>query len=49
VLPKIFNGKDRLFFFFSYQGNKDYLQDLPSRLNRTIPTLDDAAATSHAC
>ncbi|MFB3825531.1 MAG: carboxypeptidase regulatory-like domain-containing protein [Bryobacteraceae bacterium] len=41
VLPKIFNGKDRLFFFFSYQGNKDYLQDLPSRLNRTIPTLDD--------
>ena len=41
VLPKIYNGKDRLFFFFSYQGNKDKLQDLPSRLNRTIPTLDD--------
>ncbi len=41
VLPKVYNGRDRLFFFFSYQGNKDSLQDLPSRLNRTIPTLDD--------
>ncbi|MBI4875214.1 MAG: carboxypeptidase regulatory-like domain-containing protein [Acidobacteria bacterium] len=40
-LPKLFNGKDRLFFFFSYQGNKDSVADLPSRYNNTIPTLDD--------
>jgi hypothetical protein len=40
-LPRIFNGKDRLFFFFSYQGNQDSVADLPSRINNTIPTLDD--------
>jgi hypothetical protein len=41
ILPKIYNGKNRLFFFFSYQGNKDKLQDLPSRLNRTVAGLDE--------
>ncbi len=41
VLPKIYHGKDRLFFFFSYQGNKDQLQDLPSRLNRTVAGLEE--------
>ncbi|MBI3680731.1 MAG: carboxypeptidase regulatory-like domain-containing protein [Acidobacteria bacterium] len=40
-IPKVYNGKDRLFFFFSYQGNKDKVADLPDRLNKTIPTLDD--------
>jgi hypothetical protein len=40
-IPKLFNGKDRLFFFFNYQGNKDQVADLPTRINNTIPTLDD--------
>ncbi|MBL8233114.1 MAG: TonB-dependent receptor, partial [Bryobacterales bacterium] len=41
IIPKVFNGRNKLFFFFSYQGNIDKVSDLPSRLNRTIPTLDD--------
>lgn len=40
-IPKLFDGKDKLFFFFSYQGNKDKVADLPDRLNKTIPTLAD--------
>lgn len=40
-IPKVFDGRNRLFFFFSYQGNKDKVADLPSRINNTIPTLDD--------
>jgi hypothetical protein len=40
-IPKLFNGRNRLFFFFSYQGNKDSVADLPSRINKTIPTLAD--------
>lgn len=40
-IPKLFNGKDKLFFFFSYQGNKDQVADLPDRLNKTIPTSND--------
>ena len=40
-IPKLYNGKDKLFFFFSYQGNKDKVADLPDRLNKTIPTLAD--------
>jgi hypothetical protein len=38
-IPKVFNGRDRLFFFFSYQGNKDQVADLASRINTTIPTM----------
>jgi len=38
-IPKIYNGRDRLFFFVSYQGNKDQVADLPSRVNVTIPTM----------
>lgn len=41
VIPKIINGRNKLFFFASYQGNRDVVSDLPSRLNKTIPTLDD--------
>ena len=40
-IPKLFDGKDKLFFFFSYQGNKDKVADLPDRLNKTIPTVAD--------
>ncbi len=38
-IPKLYNGRDKLFFFFSYQGNKDQVADLPSRINTTIPTM----------
>ncbi len=40
-IPKLFDGRDRLFFFFSYQGNKDQVADLPDRMNTTVPTMDD--------
>jgi hypothetical protein len=40
-IPKVFDGRNRLFYFFSYQGNKDSVADLPSRYNNTIPTMDD--------
>lgn len=40
-IPKIYDGRNRLFFFLSYQGNKDSVADLPSRYNNTIPTLAD--------
>jgi hypothetical protein len=39
VLPKIFNGKDKLFFFFSYNGFKDVKTEDPSTINRTVPTM----------
>ena len=41
ILPRIFNGRNKLFFFFSYHGNKDKVADLASRLNNTVPTMDD--------
>ena len=40
-IPQLFDGRDRLFFFFSYQGNKDQVADLPDRMNITVPTMDD--------
>jgi len=39
VIPKVYNGKDKLFFFFSYNGFKDVRSGEPSNINRTIPTL----------
>jgi len=38
ILPKIYNGKDRLFFFFSYTGTKDRMTET-GNINRTIPSL----------
>lgn len=38
VIPKIFNGRDKLFFFFNYSGIYQNLTDQPNRLNRTVPT-----------
>ncbi len=35
-LPKVYNGKDQSFFFFSYQGQK--LRRVPSTVNRIVPT-----------
>ena len=39
ILPKLFNGKNRLFFFFSYNGIRDVRPAEPIDINRTIPTL----------
>jgi len=40
MLPKLYNGKDRLFFFFSYNGVKDRTVE-PRNNNKTIPTLSE--------
>ncbi len=37
-LPKLYNGKDRLFFFFSYNGFKDVKTEEANAVNRTVPT-----------
>ena len=37
-LPKLFNGTNRLFFFFSYNGFKDVKVEEPTAVNRTVPT-----------
>jgi hypothetical protein len=39
ILPKIYNGKDRLFFFFSYTGLKEGKTENPEGLNYTLPTM----------
>lgn len=39
VLPRIYNGKDRLFFFFSFNGYKNVSTEDPDAINRTVPTL----------
>src|SRR5574340_61836 len=39
VLPKIYNGRNRLFFFFSYNAYKDIRSEEPTNINRTVPTL----------
>jgi hypothetical protein len=39
VIPKVYNGRDRLFFFFSYNGYKDIRAEEPTNINRTVPTL----------
>lgn len=38
TLPKLFKGKDRVFFFFSYNGFKDVKVEEPTAVNRTVPT-----------
>ncbi len=38
VIPKLFNGKNKLFFFFSYNAFKDVKTEDASSINRTIPT-----------
>lgn len=35
VIPKVFNGRNKLFFFHNYEGYRDVL---PSRLLLTVPT-----------
>ncbi|MCL5746606.1 MAG: carboxypeptidase-like regulatory domain-containing protein, partial [Acidobacteria bacterium] len=36
-IPKVFNGKDKLFFFFNYSGIYQNRTDQPDRLGRTVP------------
>ncbi len=38
VIPKVFNGKNKLFFFFSFNGFKDNKAEEASQLNKTVPT-----------
>ncbi|HET8549345.1 MAG TPA: TonB-dependent receptor, partial [Bryobacteraceae bacterium] len=39
VIPKLFNGKDKLFFYFSYNGIKQAKAETTSSINRTVPTM----------
>lgn len=39
VLPKLFNGRNKLFWFFTYNGFKDVKVEDAANLNRTVPTL----------
>lgn len=38
VIPKIYNGKNRLFWFFTYNAFKDVKVEDPTNFNRTVPT-----------
>jgi len=37
TVPKLFSGRDRAFFFFSYSGIRQRLTETGSGLNRTVP------------
>lgn len=39
VIPKLYNGKDKLFFFFSYNGFKDTKTEEANQFNKTVPTM----------
>ena len=39
IIPKIFNGKNKLFSFFSFNGFIDQKTEDPSQYNKTVPTL----------
>jgi hypothetical protein len=39
VLPKIYNGRNRLFFFFSYNGLRDRKNTAPGNELFTVPTM----------
>lgn len=39
VIPKILNGRDKLFFFFGFNGFKDVKSEDPNSINRNIPTM----------
>jgi Carboxypeptidase regulatory-like domain len=38
VIPKLFNGKNKLFWFFAYDGARDDIPARPSDINDTVPT-----------
>lgn len=39
IIPKIYNGKNKLFWFFTYNAFKDVKVEDASTFNRTVPTL----------
>ncbi len=39
VIPKLLNGRNRLFSFFSFNGFIDVKTEDPSNINRTVPTM----------
>jgi hypothetical protein len=39
LIPKLFDGKNRLFWFFTYNAFKDVKVEDPANFNRTVPTL----------
>ena len=41
VIPKIFNGRNKLFSFLSYNGFKDSKTEDPSTFNKTVPTMSN--------
>ncbi len=43
VIPKVFNGRDRLFFFFSYVGFRRLIPPNPINFNHTFPTMPNRA------
>ncbi len=38
VIPKLYNGKNKTFWFFTYNAFKDIKNEDPSTFNRTVPT-----------
>jgi len=41
LIPKIYNGKDKTFFFFSYQGTR--IRQAPSKAEQQVPTNEQRA------
>ncbi len=41
LIPKIYNGKDKTFFFFSYQGTR--IRQAPSKVEQQVPTNEQRA------
>lgn len=41
-IPKVFNGKNKLFFFFAWEGLKD---STPSTVTDTVPTISSVAGS----
>ena len=39
VIPKLYNGKNKLFVFFSYNGFKDAKTEEANQFNKTVPTM----------
>lgn len=39
MLPGVYNGKDKLFFFFAFNGSKETSNEAGSAVNNTIPTV----------
>jgi len=38
VIPKLYNGRNKLFWFFTYNGFKDVKVEDPNSITRTVPT-----------